>query len=117
MRWAAMLGQGIGIVFLFTAMHECSHSNAFRSCRLNRAVGMLAGLTLLIGPKFFYYLHQAHHKFTQKPDRDPELGTPKPSGLGGYLGYISGISFWVGNIRVILDNAAGRRGDQQVPDG
>ena len=49
-RWAAMLGQGVGMVFLFTAMHECSHSTAFRSRRLNRAVGMLAVLTLLIGP-------------------------------------------------------------------
>ncbi|MED5352721.1 MAG: fatty acid desaturase, partial [Pseudomonadota bacterium] len=84
-RFAAMLGQGVGMVFLFTAMHECSHSTAFRSRQLNLAVGMLAGLTLLIGPKWFFYFHQDHHKFTQDPDRDPELGTPKPSGVGGYL--------------------------------
>ena len=61
-RWAAMLGQGIGMVFLFTAMHECSHSTAFRSRWLNRAVGMLAGMTLLIGPRWFFYFHQDHQK-------------------------------------------------------
>ena len=115
-RWTAMLGQGIGMVFLFTAMHECSHSTAFRSQRLNRAVGMLAGMTLLIGPKWFFYFHQDHHKFTQDPDRDPELDTPKPSGIGGYLSYLSGIPFWAGNIRVILGNAAGRRSDPYVPE-
>ena len=115
-RWTAMLGQGIGMVFLFTAMHECSHSTAFRSHRLNRAVGMLAGMTLLIGPKWFFYFHQDHHKFTQDPDRDPELDTPKPSGIGGYLSYLSGIPFWAGNIRVILGNAAGRRSDPYVPE-
>ena len=35
----AVLGQGIAMVFLFTAMHECSHATAFRSHRLNLAVG------------------------------------------------------------------------------
>ena len=115
-RWTAMLGQGIGMVFLFTAMHECSHSTAFRSQWLNRAVGMLAGMTLLIGPKWFFYFHQDHHKFTQDPDRDPELDTPKPSGIGGYLSYLSGIPFWAGNMRVILGNAAGRRSDPYVPE-
>ena len=114
--WAAMLFQGVGMVFLFTAMHECSHSTAFRSRWLNHAVGMLAGLTLLIGPKWFFYFHQDHHKFTQDPDRDPELGTPKPSGVGGYLAYLSGIPFWVSNMQVILGNATGRRSDHYVPE-
>ena len=114
-RWAAMLGQGVGMVFLFTAMHECSHGTAFRSRWLNRAVGTLAGITLFIGPKWFFYFHQDHHKFTQDPDRDPELGTPKPSGITGYLAYLSGIPFWIGNLRVILGNAAGRRSDDYVP--
>ena len=115
-RWGAMLGQRVGMVFLFTAMHECSHSTAFHSRRLNRAIGMLAGLTLLIGPNWFFYFHQDHHKFTQNPNWDPELDTPKPSGVGGYLAYLSGVPFWVGNMRVILGNATGRRNYQYVPE-
>ena len=115
-RWAAILGQGIGMVFLFTAMHECSHGTAFRSRWLNRLVGVVAGMVLLIGPKWFFHFHQDHHKFTQDPDRDPELGTPKPSGPGGYLWYLSGIPFWLANIRVLLGNAGGRRRDSYVPE-
>ena len=114
-RWAAVLGQGIGMVFLFTAMHECSHATAFRSRWLNSLVTMVAGTVLLIGPKWFFYFHQDHHKFTQDPDRDPELGTAKPSGINGYLWYLSGIPFWLGNMRVLIGNAVGRRHDPYVP--
>ena len=116
LRWAAALGQGIGMVFLFTAMHECSHATAFRSRWLNRVVGSLAGTLLLIGPTWFFYFHQDHHKFTQDPRRDPELGSQKPSGIGGYLWYLSGIPFWLANMRVLLGNAAGRRRDAYVPE-
>ena len=115
-RWAAILGQGIGMVFLLTAMHESSHGTAFRSRWLNRLVGVVAGMMLLIGPKWFFHFHQDHHKFTQDPDRDPELDTPKPSGPGGYLWHLSGIPFWLANIRVLLGNAGGRRRDSYVPE-
>ena len=73
-------------------------------------------MVLLIGPRWFFHFHQDHHKFTQDPDRDPELGTPKPSGPGGYLWYLSGIPFWLANIRVLLGNAGGRRRDSYVPE-
>ena len=52
-RWLAMAGQGIAMAFLFTAMHECSHATAFRSRWLNRVVGSIAGLVLLIAPRWF----------------------------------------------------------------
>ena len=116
LRWLAMVGQGIAMVFLFTAMHECSHATAFRSRWLNRVIGNMAGMVLLIAPRWFFYFHQDHHKFTQDPDRDPELASPKPQGIGGYLLYLSGVPFWVGNLRVLLGNAAGRRKDVYVPE-
>ena len=115
LRWLAMTGQGIAMVFLFTAMHECSHATAFRSRWLNRAVGSIAGMVLLIAPTWFFYFHQDHHKFTQDPDRDPELAAPKPQGLGGYFLYLSGMPFWAGNLRVLLGTAAGRRDDAYIP--
>ena len=115
-RWLAMAGQGIAMAFLFTAMHECSHATAFRSRWLNRVVGSIAGLVLLIAPRWFFYFHQDHHKFTQDPGRDPELASPKPHGLGGYLLYLSGAPFWLGNLRVLFGNAAGRRRDAYVPE-
>jgi len=116
LRWSAVLGQGIGMLFLFTAMHECSHATAFRSRWLNSMVGSIAGIVLLIGPTWFFYFHQDHHKFTQDPRRDPELGTPKPSGMNGYLWYLSGVPFWLANMRVLVGNAFGRRRDSYVPE-
>ena len=115
MRWAAMLGQGVGMVFLFTAMHECSHSTAFRSRRLNRAVGMLAGLTLLIGPKWFFYFHQDHHKFTQDRTATPNSAhqtvgcrrLPRLSQRHSLLGRQHASD---------PGNAAGRRSDHYVPE-
>ena len=112
---AALLGQGIAMVFLFTAMHECSHGTAFRRRWLNRLVGRAAGMLLLIGPGWFFCFHQDHHRHTQHPDRDPELATPKPHNLAEYALYLSGVPFWLGNLRVLAGNALGHRRDGYVP--
>ena len=114
-RAGAVLCQGIAMVFLFTAMHECSHSTAFRSRWLNRAVGGIAGLLLLISPRWFFHFHQDHHKFTQDPARDPELATPKPDRMADYVWYLSGLPFWYGNLQVLAGNALARRDDPYVP--
>ena len=111
----AVLGQGIAMVFLFTAMHECSHATAFRSRWLNLAVGTGAGMLLLISPRWFFHFHQDHHRFTQDPARDPELATPKPATLAGYAWYLSGLPFWYGNLKVLVGNAMARRRDPYVP--
>ena len=111
----AMAGQGIVMVFLFTAMHECSHATAFRSRWINRAVGRLAGAMLVIGPRWFFYFHQDHHKFTQDPARDPELASPKPDSAAAYFWYLTGLPFWISNLRVLVGNAFGRRDDVYVP--
>ncbi|MEC8128694.1 MAG: fatty acid desaturase [Pseudomonadota bacterium] len=111
----AVLGQGIAMVFLFTAMHECSHATAFRSRWLNLAVGIGAGMMLLISPRWFFHFHQDHHRFTQDPARDPELSTPKPATMGGYAWYLSGVPFWCGNLKVLVGNAMAHRRDPYVP--
>ena len=103
------------MVFLFTAMHECSHATAFRSRWLNLAVGTGAGMLLLISPRWFFHFHQDHHRFTQDPARDPELATPKPATLAGYAWYLSGLPFWYGNLKVLVGNAMARRRDPYVP--
>ena len=114
-QFLAMVGQGIAMVFLFTAMHECSHATAFHSRWMNRAVGWLAGIILIIGPRWFFYFHQDHHKFTQDPERDPELAAPKPDSPVTYFWYLSGLPFWAGNLRVMAGNVAGRRNDAYIP--
>ncbi|MGC6484571.1 MAG: fatty acid desaturase [Candidatus Puniceispirillales bacterium] len=107
-----MVGQGAAMCFLFCAMHEASHATAFRTKAINTAVTWLTGLILIIGPKWFFYFHTDHHRYTHDPERDPELETPKPETRGGYLWHLSGLPLWGAVIRTLARNAAtGPRAD------
>ncbi len=111
-----LLVQGILIVFLFTALHECIHGTAFRTARLNDIVAMICGFLVFLPPLWFRFFHLAHHRHTHDPAHDPELETPKPETWTAYLIYVSGIPDWIGRIRTILGNALGLRSDAYVPD-
>src|SRR6185312_11146438 len=73
--WALplMAVQGYFVAFLFMALHETAHKTAFRSRGLNLAVGYPSAL--IIGQPYEYYclFHWDHHRYTQDPDKDPEL--------------------------------------------
>ena len=108
--------QGVLIVFLFTALHECIHETAFKSSFLNTAVSSLSGFLILIPPTWFRFFHFAHHRHTHDPARDPELQTPKPSTVIGYVKHVSGLPLWFSAIRTLLRNATGRSADDYVPE-
>lgn len=114
--WLAMLPQGILLVFLFTAMHECTHKTAFKSDWLNGIICWTAGLVLIIAPNWFRYFHLAHHRFTHDPDQDPELATPKPRTRKQYFWYLSGLPVWRSLLRALVTNALGRGTDTFVPE-
>ena len=107
---------GIVLMFLFAPLHESVHRTAFRSGWLNRLVGDLAGLVLILPPRWFAAFHFAHHRFTQDPDRDPELASPKPTTLAGYAWIVSGIEYWYRTIRGLLRRAAGIAPDAFLDD-
>jgi fatty acid desaturase len=104
----AMLLHGIVLVFLFAPLHESIHWTAFRSRRLNDAVAWACGALLLLPPAYFRAFHFAHHRHTQDPRRDPELATPKPQTLGGYLWHVSGLPYWGERIVTTVRHARGR---------
>jgi fatty acid desaturase len=115
--WFLLLpAHGILIVFLFTAMHECTHETAFKNSTLNTAISGISGFLILIPPAWFRFFHFAHHRHTHDPARDPELQTPKPSSLMGYVKHVSGLPLWSAAIRNLLRNAAGRSADDFVPE-
>ena len=114
-RLVAMIGQGIAMVFLFTAMHECSHRTAFRTRWINDVVGTVIGFVLFLLPKWFFYFHQEHHKFTQDPQRDPELASPKPDCFLGYLLHLSGMRVWRDHFVTLVKIAVGKQSDDYVP--
>jgi fatty acid desaturase len=115
--WFALLPvEGILIVFLFTALHECTHETAFKSSFLNTAISNISGFLILIPPAWFRFFHFAHHRHTHDPVRDPELKTPKPSTLIGYIKHVSGLPLWISAIRTLLRNATRRSADDFIPE-
>jgi fatty acid desaturase len=114
--WFALLPlQGILIVFLFTALHECTHETAFKSSFLNTAVSNISSFLIIIPPAWFRFFHFAHHRHTHDVARDPELQTPKPSTLISYVKHVSGLPLWIAAVRTLLRNAAGHS-DGFVPE-
>ena len=110
-----LIGQGIGLCFLFCAMHEAGHGTAFRSKPLNTFVTSLAGFILFLGPIWFRSFHAAHHRHTHDAGLDPELVTPKPRTWGEYLFHLSGIMIWISGIRTMLSNAFRMPADAFIP--
>jgi fatty acid desaturase len=106
--WPAMAVLGVLEVALFTPLHESTHRTPFRSLRLNRAVGWLAGFVLILPPEGFRLFHLAHHRHTQDPVHDPELIGARPLTRRRYLWLLTGLPYWIGQIRALAETAAGR---------
>lgn len=104
-----MVPHGIGIVFLFTLEHECTHQTPFKTTRLNDAVGHGAGLLIGLPFTWFRYFHFAHHRFTNDPDRDPELADGgRPSNGRAWILYLGGWGYWTGVAQGLVRNARGQ---------
>ncbi|UWQ52402.1 fatty acid desaturase [Leisingera caerulea] len=103
-----LLPQGVLLVFLFTLSHECTHQTPFRSKWLNEAAGHFCALAIGLPFTWFRYFHLAHHKYTNDPDRDPELEHgPRPATMAQWLGYLSGWGYWRGMAATLWRNAFG----------
>ncbi len=104
----ALPALGIATVFLFTLQHECTHRTPFRTRWLNEVAGSLIGLVLIQPFAWFRAFHMAHHKFTNDPERDPELAKPKPETWGAFALHLSGLDYWPSKTKTLLGNALGR---------
>ena len=102
-RWAmphwyylipALVVHGFTIVTMFAPMHESVHRTAFATPRLNEICGWIAGLIGFYNFHFYRYYHTWHHRYTQDPDRDPELNPPKAKNVWEYWIDISGFNWW-----------------------
>ncbi len=111
-----MLPQGILLVFLFTLLHETSHRTVFEKVWLNRAVASVCGFALALPPDWFRYFHFDHHRYTQDPEKDPELASPKPATWRQYVVHVSGLPVWKSHLQTLFRNAMGRCTDSYVPE-
>ena len=106
---------GTCLAFLFAPLHETVHYTAFRSRWLNRAVSVACGWILVLPPRFFRAFHLEHHRYTQDPQRDPELiGAPLRT-WRQYLWRVSGAQYWVRQVRAIARFATGRVTESYIP--
>jgi fatty acid desaturase len=103
----AMVLHGCTIVTMFAPMHECVHKTAFKTPWLNETIGWIAGALCWYNFTFFRRYHTWHHRYTQDPQRDPELSDPKPRRLLAYVVHISGIPFWLNKPRELVQLALG----------
>ena len=106
---------GIALVFLFTLEHECTHKTPFQNQLLNEWVGFACGVVLVLPFTWFRYFHLAHHKWTNIPDKDPELAEPRPETWWDLVKYTSGLPYWWAGIQLVLKAALGRVDDEYIP--
>lgn len=104
----ALMIYGFSFAAMFAPMHEASHRTAFSSNRLNDIVAWFAGLLSFYNSTFYRRYHKWHHRFTQIPDKDPELSDGKPSNLREYLLELSGLSWWICKVQTHLRCALGQ---------
>ncbi|MBX2855811.1 MAG: fatty acid desaturase [Rhodobacteraceae bacterium] len=115
--WQALIiVQGVLLVFLFTLLHETCHDTPFKSIWLNRVVGHVCGFALFLPAAWFRFFHFAHHRYTQDPERDPELAGPPPETLRDYLIHVSGLPVWRFHLATVIGNAFGRCRDVFLPE-
>ncbi|WP_426440781.1 fatty acid desaturase [Bradyrhizobium genosp. P] len=65
--------QGYFVAFLFMVVHETAHKTAFSSRAINLAVGNLSAFAIGLPYEYYCLFHWDHHRYTQDPDKDPEL--------------------------------------------
>ncbi|WP_028138615.1 fatty acid desaturase [Bradyrhizobium japonicum] len=106
--WALplMAVQGYVVAFLFMAVHETAHKTAFRSRGLNLAVGHVSAFIIGLPYEYYCLFHWDHHRYTQDPDKDPELivGVKPTSDTQLAIAY-SGLLQVAGRLRLMLGHA------------
>ena len=114
--WQVLLvPQGALLISLFTVEHECTHQTPFASRWLNEAVGHLAGFAILLPFLWFRYFHLAHHRWTNLPEKDPELAEALPRTPLGWVVYLCGLRTWWGSLRVFARLVANREQPSFLP--
>ncbi|MFB9264165.1 fatty acid desaturase [Bradyrhizobium erythrophlei] len=121
LAWALplMALQGYFVAFLFMVVHETAHKTAFRSRALNLAVGNLSAFAIGLPYEYYYLFHWDHHRYTQDPEKDPELIVgPKPASDTQLAIAYSGLLQVLVRIRLMLHHAlTGRVIVPWIPEG
>ena len=105
----ALLLHGVVLSLLFCALHESIHGTAFASRWLNVSVAWVCGALLMLPPDYFRCFHFAHHRYTQDPERDPELAGPPPASVASWAWRVSGLPYWHDRLSATVRHALSGR--------
>lgn len=98
--------QGYLVAFLFMPVHEAAHKTVFSNRLLNVVLGHLSSLAIILPYEYYALFHWDHHRFTQDPQRDPELMTATiPSSDTKLAIAYSGIVQLANRIRLLFRHA------------
>ncbi|MET0675602.1 MAG: fatty acid desaturase [Bradyrhizobium sp.] len=106
--WALplMVVQGYFVAFLFMVVHETAHKTAFSSRALNLVFGHLSSFAIGLPYEYYCLFHWDHHRYTQDPERDPELLVgPAPASDTELAIAYSGIRQVAFRVRLMLRHA------------
>lgn len=104
----AVIIYGFSFASMFAPMHEATHRTAFASDRLNKLVAWIAGVLSFYNSTFYRRYHKWHHRYTQIPGKDPELGDLTLNNIGDYFIEVSGLSWWIGKTKTHCRLALGQ---------
>src|SRR5690606_15931709 len=63
----------LGQFLLYTVLHESVHGIVSRNRFVNDLCGMAASTSFMAPFWGFRYVHLKHHRFTNRPEQDPDL--------------------------------------------
>lgn len=119
--WALplMMAQGFFVAFLFMAVHETAHKTAFLNRTANVAVGHLSAFLTVLPYEHYRLFHWDHHRYTQDPERDPELlSASVPTSDAALAVAYTGILQLLTRIRTLLGRSlTGQVTAPWVPEG
>jgi fatty acid desaturase len=113
--WLLLPAQGIAIMFLFTLEHEATHKTPFANATLNEWTGRICGFLILLPFEWFRYFHLGHHRWTNIQGLDPELLSPKPETRTAWALHVSGLPYWLSQIRLMARIAVGGGAANYLP--
>jgi len=111
--WSILLFalHGMLLNFLYAAQHELMHNTVFKTRFFNEFFSRITGILVIYPREHDRLLHFAHHRNTNIPGKDPELGfgqdAHEPISGIKMIWLLSGIDYWIRMFNSLLRHTFG----------